>query len=61
MIDPDEQNQGKVIISIQSVEYPTDGKIKCGRGPNDKCKGQSRITWSIQNNSGINVRVVMTS
>lgn len=61
VIDPDPNNQGKVIITIKSVEDPTNGRVKCGRGANDTCVGKSTITWSIQNNSGVTVDVVMTS
>ena len=60
VIDKDPDNVGKVVITIKSVEDPADGRIRCGRSMNDKCKGMSRITWSIQNNSGVSVSVLMT-
>lgn len=59
VIGPIDQQTGKAPVTIQSVEGPADGWIKCGRSPGDKCKAHSRITWSVQNNSGVDVRVVM--
>ncbi len=61
VIVPDPDNAGRVVITIESVEDPTGGRIRCGRSANDRCTGLSRITWSIQNNSGNPVDVVMTS
>jgi hypothetical protein len=52
----------EVDISIQSVEDPAGGMIRCGRSANDKCKGHSRITWSVQNNSKYDrVEITMTN
>jgi hypothetical protein len=54
---------GVLTISIRSVEESADspGHIRCGRSENDKCKAHSPITWSVYNNSGVDVRVVMTN
>jgi len=61
VINPDLVNPGRVVVTIESVEDTSDGRIRCGRSANDKCTGMSRITWSIQNNSDNSVTVVMTS
>ena len=60
VIDKDPENQGKVVITIKSVEDPDNGRIRRGRNANDRCAGMSRITWSIQNNSDVTVDVLMT-
>jgi len=59
----DKDQAGAVTISIKSVEESMDspGHIRCGRSENDTCKAHSRITWSVYNNSGVDVRVVMTN
>lgn len=61
VIAPDSANPGRVVITIESVEDPANGRIRCGRSADDKCAGLSRITWSVQNNSPNAVTVRMTN
>lgn len=49
-----------VAITITSVEDPNDGRIRCGRGADDRCEQGSSITWSIRNDSSYTVDVTMT-